>query len=196
VVRRQIGLAKAIERISQRLGIDADEATDKLTEVCAGGTVRSTGEWVEFGYRRMPLAFRWHSGSPMSPATACNLRNNSIYHPGEGTFLHIEIDAADLEDWLRGQPAVARASSSEAASALQQASDKQIRKAIEAVYDEAGRTGAKPPNIRELPARVQTLLLQDRRRASALHIQRLGSEFGHRRRKRGRTLLSERSRRP
>ncbi len=72
-----------------------------------------------------------------------------------------------------------------------------IHEAIAAVYDEAEREQAKPPNIRELAKPVQRLLSQQGRQASGIQIQKLAAEPQHdgRRRTPGKTVTSERSRR-
>jgi hypothetical protein len=117
--------------------------------------------------------------------------NSSLYHPGEGTFLRVEIDSGDLDDWLDGLATLSEASSATVGPALRHASKAEIRTAIEAIYDDADRTGKKPPNVKELPGLVQALLRQQERQASGRHILQLAPEFAHRRRRPGRTLLSE-----
>lgn len=76
------------------------------------------------------------------------------------------------------------------------ASEQRIKEAIDTVYSDATKSGAKPPNIRELPAQVQNLLANSGHTASASQIERLGSlpEFKCRRRPPGKTLKSERRR--
>jgi hypothetical protein len=69
-----------------------------------------------------------------------------------------------------------------------------VIEAIRGAYDAAEAAGTKPPNIRELPAAVHTLLEQKGLRASGQHIQELGDdeEFKSRRRPPGKTVASER----
>jgi hypothetical protein len=79
---------------------------------------------------------------------------------------------------------------------LRPASDRQIHVAITTVYNEAERTGTKPPNIKEVREPVQHELRKTRHTASGNHIMRLAGEPQHnrRRRKPGKTLASEKKR--
>jgi hypothetical protein len=74
------------------------------------------------------------------------------------------------------------------------ASEQRVKEAIDTVYSDAKKSGAKPPNIKELPPQVQNLLANSGHTASAKQIERLGSlaEFKCRRRLPGKTLKSER----
>jgi hypothetical protein len=76
---------------------------------------------------------------------------------------------------------------------LRPASVQKINNAITAVYDEAERTGGKPPNIRELPKPVQEELRKTGHTASGNRIMQLGEAEQHdrRRRKPGKTIASE-----
>jgi hypothetical protein len=71
-----------------------------------------------------------------------------------------------------------------------------IKDAICAVYNEAKKSGAKPPNIKELPPLVQDLLATSGHTASGRQIQEVGSafEFKQHRRTPGKTVKSERPR--
>jgi hypothetical protein len=73
------------------------------------------------------------------------------------------------------------------------ASDSRIHAAITLVYDEAERTGAKPPNIKELPRLVKDELRKTGHEASGNRIAELARQpqHGQRRRKPGPTLASE-----
>jgi len=184
---RPIGLAKAVERIRHGLRMSADGATDILVELAASGKVRSTGVSPLWQHRRAKIQHFWYPRSSQIP-TICNLRNSSIANAVDGTITRVELDSRDLEDWLRGQKETS------ASSPLKQASERQILKAIVAVYDEADRAKTKPPNLNELPALVKKLLHRQRRDASYRRIQQLASDTAHRRRPRGRTQFAERSR--
>jgi len=87
----------------------------------------------------------------------------------------------------------ARASDDAPAADLRPASEQQIHAAITRVYDNADRTGEKPPNIRELPGLVQQDLRETGHAASGNRIMRLAEAKQHadRRRKPGATLASE-----
>jgi len=80
------------------------------------------------------------------------------------------------------------------ARSLRNASRASIHKAIETAYDNAEAEGAKPPNIKELPAIVLALLKEEGCSASRKLIAELGSAEPHasRRRLPGKTLRSER----
>jgi hypothetical protein len=79
---------------------------------------------------------------------------------------------------------------------LRPASDRQIHVAITTVYNEAERTGTKPPNIKEVREPVQHELRKTRHTASGNHIMRLAGvpQHNRRRRKPGKTLASEKKR--
>jgi hypothetical protein len=188
--RKVLGLAKAIERISQQLDLSSDVAIDKLIEAASAGTVRSTGESALWGHRRREIQFFWHSRSSLVP-TKCNLRNDSIWNRAEGEITRVTLDFDDLNNWLRGLDKLGKA---EADPALQRTSVEKIRKAIAAAYDEADQKGEKPPNVVELPAIVNARLVKEGTKAPTRQIQQLASDFKDRRRKAGRTVASERSR--
>lgn len=188
--RKAVGLAKAIERISQRLDVSSDVAIDKLIEAASAGTVRSTGEVVLLGHRRRQIQFYWFSRSTLVPTT-CNLQNDSIWNHAQGVVTRVKLDSDDLENWLRGLETPGKA---EAKRTSRRPSVQQIRTAIAAAYDEAIQTGKKPPNVVELPAFVNARLIKEGARASTRQIQQLASEFKDRRRKIGRTVASERPR--
>jgi hypothetical protein len=79
---------------------------------------------------------------------------------------------------------------------LKPASPKEIKQAIHAVYDAAEKSGAKPPNINELPTQVQNLLASSGHTATGRQIKEFGDQpvFSRRRRPRGKTLKSEQRR--
>jgi hypothetical protein len=83
---------------------------------------------------------------------------------------------------------------SRAPEELTPAPDPIINQVIGVVYDATDAAGTKPPNIKELPAAVHSLLEQKGLRASGQHIQELGEapEFKRRRRPPGKTVASER----
>jgi hypothetical protein len=76
---------------------------------------------------------------------------------------------------------------------LRRASDRRIHAAITTVYNEAERTGRKPPNKKEVREPVQHELGKTRHTASGNHIMKLADAPQHarRRRKPGKTLASE-----
>jgi hypothetical protein len=86
----------------------------------------------------------------------------------------------------------------ESPTELRRATEGIVHAAIETVYDAACADGAKPPNIRELPAAVLPLLKDKGYRASQKFIQTIGEspEFKARRRSPGATLTNERRKRP
>jgi hypothetical protein len=55
------------------------------------------------------------------------------------------------------------------------ASLEEIKQAIHSIYDAAETSGAKPPNIKELPPQVRDLLTRSRHTASGRQIQEVGS---------------------
>ena len=77
---------------------------------------------------------------------------------------------------------------------LKPAADATINEKIKFAYDAADNAGRKPPNIKELPAAVQSLLQEKGFWASGRKIQELGEaeEFKRRRRPPGKTVRSER----
>jgi hypothetical protein len=79
---------------------------------------------------------------------------------------------------------------------LRPAPDSMIHKAISEVYDEAEKCALKPPNVKEIVAPVQTMLLDKGYEASGRHIQELAEHRMHksRRRKPGTTVASEKRR--
>lgn len=79
---------------------------------------------------------------------------------------------------------------------LQNASDHEVLFAITAVYDNAEKLGNKVPNINELPKFASEVLLGLGLKASGTRIKSLGGrpEYLDRRRKRGKTIFSERQR--
>jgi hypothetical protein len=83
----------------------------------------------------------------------------------------------------------------EAASARteapKKASEAEIKRAIEAVYDAAKTEGNKPPNIKELADIVQPQLKALGRLVSKSQIQKIGAAYKTRRRPRGKTVRSE-----
>jgi hypothetical protein len=68
-----------------------------------------------------------------------------------------------------------------------------IKETIATIYNAAEKSGAKPPNINELPRQVRDLLASSGYMAPARQIQDLGGspEFKCRRRPVGKTLKSE-----
>jgi hypothetical protein len=78
------------------------------------------------------------------------------------------------------------------AEPLKPAPESEIRKAIDAVYNDAEAAGEKPPNLKQLPKKVRPLLkgyqVSDRR------IMDVGRNYGDRRRKPGATIRNEQSR--
>jgi hypothetical protein len=76
---------------------------------------------------------------------------------------------------------------------LKQAPEREIHKAISAVYDEAERKQSKPPNIKEIAKPVQRKLFADGYEASGRRIQEIAgaTKYRDRRRKPGRTLKAE-----
>jgi hypothetical protein len=79
----------------------------------------------------------------------------------------------------------ARLSETVAHSDLKEAPRAAIHEAIKAAYDSAQAAGGKPPNILELPAAVLPLLEAKGCRTSVRLIRQLGTEYAHRRRRRG-----------
>jgi hypothetical protein len=81
---------------------------------------------------------------------------------------------------------------------LRRAADSMIHNAISKIYDEAKRTGRKPPNVKEIVAPVQDSLRDKGSEASGRRIQHLAEADQHksRRRKPGATVLNENRRQP
>jgi hypothetical protein len=81
------------------------------------------------------------------------------------------------------------------ASDLKKASMAAIRQAITGVYDSAEAAGEKPPNIKELPAAVSSVLKAKGYRTTGSLVMKLGrdAEYTKRRRPRGLRLTSKRN---
>ena len=69
------------------------------------------------------------------------------------------------------------------AAPRRRARDRDIDKAITAVYDQAAKDKAKPPNINEIAKPVQTLLAKDGRQASGRKIKELAGAEKHAKRR-------------
>ena len=84
----------------------------------------------------------------------------------------------------------------EVTNTLSPASRHEIDRAIGAAYDLAEANGQKPPNLNEIVRPVQALLMAQGHDASGREIQKLASAVPHqhRRRRPGKTLVSERRR--
>jgi hypothetical protein len=79
------------------------------------------------------------------------------------------------------------------ATPLRSAFDRVIDDAIGAVYDEARRTGADPPNVKKICPLVQEKLRREGYRASQRQIEKIASQDKHKQRRRppGKTIASE-----
>jgi hypothetical protein len=153
-----------------------------------------TGQAAAWG-RRTP----WARYEIIEPVELCGLTvagPHAVNRRGDIAFYDVRISGRDL--WEVRQAAVAAIAAAEikpddTSEELRRARDPQIDAAITAVYDKAEKTGAKPPNIRELPEPVQKELREKGRAASGMQIMRLADDEKHRRRRRkpGKTLASE-----
>jgi hypothetical protein len=121
------------------------------------------------------------------PILATHTRDYAANYWTNLCFKRPEIEAALSKDARRSQESNRRP---------RPASLSALNVAISAVYDAAQANGAKPPNVRELPAAVRAILERQGLTASGKQIQACASEEPHRSRRRppGRTLASERRR--
>jgi len=153
-----------------------------------------TGQAVAQG-RRTPRALY----ETIEPVEFCGLTvagPHAVNRRGEIGFYDVRISGRDL--WEARQAAVAAIAAVEikpddTSEELRPASDPQIDAAITAVYDKAEKTGAKPPNIRQLREPVLKELREKGRAASGRQIMQLADDEKHRKRRRkpGKTLVSE-----
>jgi hypothetical protein len=197
-------LLGAVERIRQA-GLSIGVAQQALHWACARREIRSIGEGrrsidpLHLLQRGPSVDLKW----PDWQGRAIDDRGFLAPRSGEDSVIvEVYVNHADLEWWLDNRlqwwlstvwespdlPEIA----SGAPIRSKPAGLPAIRDAIKAVYDEAERTGEKPPNINEIAAPVQARLIVDGRGASGRQIQQIAEEpeFAARRRLPGPTIAA------
>jgi hypothetical protein len=182
-------LLGAVERVRQAAGLSVGVAQQAVHWACARREIRSLGE----GRRSMdPLHLLQRCPSvdlkwPDWQGRLIDDRGFLAPRSGEDSVIvAVYVNHADLEWWLDNRlqwwlsTVWESPDPSEAPSVTpirgRPAGSPAIRDAIRAVYDEAERTGEKPPNINEIAAPVQAKLTADGRGASKRQIQKIADE--------------------
>ena len=131
---------------------------------------------------------------PLGPTTL--FRNVEVEWTGAASYLRSLSASGGNQKIINSPPALAADHINPEAAERKRAPLPVIDTAISAVYDEAEKAGTKPPNLKEIGAAVNKKLCTDGYEASDRRIQEIASAEKHakRRRKPGKTVLSEKSR--
>jgi hypothetical protein len=123
-------------------------------------------------------------------------RSVEVEWTGAARYLRSPSAGGGNQKIIDSPPALAADHINPEATERKRAPLKLIDTAISAVYDEAEKAGTKPPNLKEIGAAVNKKLCTDGYEASDRRIQEIASVEKHakRRRKPGKTVLSEKSR--
>jgi hypothetical protein len=193
----------AISLIRSGLGeTDAHLAREALTDACATGEVRSRHRNV-LGETELTPAAAWHrpalqlSRPLRSSHWTLRVGDCRLYSGGYcdlTIFWDVEISETDLCRWVAEKrhrdETLARSEGKRRATSpagnLKPATAPRIRSAIERVYDADDLAGRAPPNLKQLPKRVQPVLERDGYFASQNQIMKIGDEFKSRRAPAGR----------
>jgi hypothetical protein len=185
-----LSLSEAVALVMERCDCSKDDAKNALRRAGQDGRLVAIGS-IPLSTHPNPEVHARHPVLRREPVSPADWYGDINWDASKiSRYSSVAITKASLEAWLD----IGR--DLQSTSGFRQAPDPKIKQAMTAEYDRAETTNQKAPNVREISKLVQNRLRAEGFDASENHIQELASaeEFKKRRRKRGATIKSEKSR--